>query len=65
MPVLSLVAAALFAGAPAATATVNVAQFAAETPTLAAKTQHADQYIFFPQTLQRVSYLVRDTLLIS
>ena len=64
MAVLSLATAAIFAGAPAihAAAAVN---FAAEAPTLAAKTQHANQYIFFPQTLQRVSFLTHDTLLLS
>ena len=50
----------------ACTVTIN---FAAGPPTLAAKTQRADEYIFFPQTLRRVKKLDSltddDTLLMS
>lgn len=61
MFILSIVVAALLAGHAAATGV----HFAAETPTLAAKTLHANEYIYFPQTLQRVTFLVNDTLLMS
>lgn len=33
-------------------------------PTLATK-QHAGEYVFFPQTLRRVDFVPKDTLLIS
>jgi len=39
--------------------------FAAGVPTLATKTQHAGEYVFFPQTLRRVDFVPKDTLLIS